>query len=317
MKKILFFGFVLFSFITQSLAQNEVLIKINHKLGGDKFNYGLETTNDLEIKFNVERLQYYLSGFNIIHDGGQVMSIKEKWFLIDANNESVLSLGELDIESIEKISFAVGVPESVNHLDPASYPSGHPLAPKAPSMHWGWAAGYRFVAFEGQAGDNLDRGFELHGLGDSNYLITEIEMQTNAVDGQIIFSIDADYTRAIDGIKIDNDIISHGLSGYAKICLENFNEYVFTAAEITSSNDEILDANILVYPNPSVNGLITIDNQNNDVNKLIISSIEGRMVAEQKLVKGSNSLTINKKGMYLLHFKTVHENTVTKKIIIQ
>lgn len=43
----------------------------------------------------------------------------------------------------------LGVPEVLNHSNPADYNAGHPMSINN-SMHWGWAAGYIFVMFDGR-----------------------------------------------------------------------------------------------------------------------------------------------------------------------
>jgi uncharacterized repeat protein (TIGR04052 family) len=61
------------------------------------------------------------------------------------------------------LSFANGVPEAVNHADPATQPP--PL--QAGSMHWGWLLGYRFLMAEvaGAADDGALLGSALFHLG--------------------------------------------------------------------------------------------------------------------------------------------------------
>ena len=76
-------------------------------------------------------------------------AIPNKWVLVNASEATEVDLGSHDVTNVEAVHFHIGVDSSVNHSDPASYPMGHPLAPVFPSMHWGWAAGYRFVAIEG------------------------------------------------------------------------------------------------------------------------------------------------------------------------
>lgn len=134
------------------IAQSDVYIQINHKLDTDPFDFSVEHTNNLGDEFNVTRLEYYMSSITITHDGGIETVVPETWILANAGTFTNVYLGSFDITTLESVSFGIGVEGDYNHLDPASYPSEHPLAPKSPSMHWGWSPGYRFVAMEGSGG---------------------------------------------------------------------------------------------------------------------------------------------------------------------
>ena len=151
------------------MAQNTVQLNINHKLGTDVFAMNTAAQNNMGNDFNVTRLQYYMAEISIVHDGGTETTITDLYALVDASSATTLDLGSHNINSIEGVNFHIGVDQGKNHADPASYNMGHPLAPKNPSMHWGWTSGYRFIAFEGKGGVNLNQTFELHGLGDVNY----------------------------------------------------------------------------------------------------------------------------------------------------
>lgn len=55
---------------TASLGQSNITLQINHLLDGVQFENEVNSTNDLGNDFMINRLQYYLSGFSITHDGG-------------------------------------------------------------------------------------------------------------------------------------------------------------------------------------------------------------------------------------------------------
>jgi hypothetical protein len=54
-------------------------------------------------------------------------------------------------EPITGLSFVLGLPEAINHGDPARFPAGHPLDPLHNNLHWKWSDGYIFFALEGFA----------------------------------------------------------------------------------------------------------------------------------------------------------------------
>ena len=158
----------------QILAQNEVVFNIHQKMGEQSFQFNVPVKNNLGNDFEFTRLQYYISEISIIHDGGQKTDVEDFWLLVSADQDVSASLGVFNIEEVEAIHFYIGVDPGHNHANPADYPTGHPLAPQNPSMHWGWASGYRFIALEGKGSENLNQVVQLHGLWDDNYLLSRL-----------------------------------------------------------------------------------------------------------------------------------------------
>jgi len=211
-------------------AQNTVQLNINHQLGGADFGLNQAAENNLNNYFTVSRLEYYISNITITHDEGTETIIEDLHILVDASESGVLDLGSFPITDVESIRFYIGVDPLVNHDDPAAFPNDHPLAPKFPSMHWGWAAGYRYIALEGKGGspDNLQT-LEIHGLGDSNYSETpSIPLTASADNGVVVINLDADYTKLLENIDVSGGLIVHGEDGAAKQSLGNFRVFVFS-----------------------------------------------------------------------------------------
>ena len=72
--------------------------------------------------------------FVVTHDGGQETALTDKYILVNADDNEVHSLGEWDIQSVESVSFGIGVDAAHNvGIDPTTYPDGHPLAPQQPA----------------------------------------------------------------------------------------------------------------------------------------------------------------------------------------
>jgi len=214
MRKILLtFSLLAFCFIGNTvMAQTAVSLKINHKLGSDNFAFETEASNNLDNPFKVNRMEYYMSGFTVFHDGAST-AIDDLNVLVRANEDTTIDLGMLDATEITEIRFHIGIAEDLNHEDPASYAPSHPLAPQNPSMHWGWAAGYRFVAMEGNVGGNFSEVFQLHGLGDENYFETSPNpTATNTVNISLDIANEAatqlELFRA-DGSLVNTSILSN------------------------------------------------------------------------------------------------------------
>jgi hypothetical protein len=67
------------------------------------------------------------------------------------------------------IQFQLGPDSAVNHGDPTIWPASHPLNGNLTGLHWGWAGGYVFQAFDGEFKDNaastVIKGFSFHTAG--------------------------------------------------------------------------------------------------------------------------------------------------------
>jgi len=234
-------------------AQQNVVLQIEHFLGGVPYAGNVTALNSFDEDFRASRMEYYLSEFTLIHDGGQETNVDATWVLVDAHVPTSVPLGNFDIIELEAIRFGVGVDPAVNHLDPASYEASHPLAPKSPSMHWGWAAGYRFVAMEGTSGINLAQSYEIHALGDNNYLKQTIPTAGVIEGSDLVIGLNGDYVEALGGIGIGSGPLVHGETGIAYTMLRNFRDHVFTSIEGNGpvGLDELSSGLLQVYPNPT------------------------------------------------------------------
>lgn len=298
-------------------AQNTVTLNINHKLGNDEFNFSQPSINNLGHDFEVTRLEYYISEITIVHDGGSETEVEDFWILADASDDGSYELGSFDISMVEAIRFHIGVDPDHNHEDPASYASDHPLAPQWPSMHWGWSAGYRFVAYEGYSGANLNQTFQLHGLEDPNYFETTVDVTAEAMSGSVSINLDADYSLGLKDIQLTSGVIVHGGYGAAKECLENFRDYVFSEAGSVVSVSEEDAHQIAVYPNPTTNGWINVRIDTNEIVSLRISDLLGKAIATyDNLIEGQiQQMQLPDAGMYLITVTKQTGETSTTRIL--
>ena len=126
-------------------GQKEVVLRISHALNGNTFSYNQNfTVNGVTNHFT--RLQYYLSGISIHHDGGQITSLNNVYVLASGHIKSYY-LGSYIFNQVESISFDVGVDQAANAGNTVNYPSHHPLGPQSPPMDWGWPSGIFFRGF--------------------------------------------------------------------------------------------------------------------------------------------------------------------------
>ncbi len=161
-----------FSLITSlSYGQKKMYLSINQYLGGESFSMGQTGTNDLGTKFSISRMDYFISSIILHHDGGASTKVPDKYIFVTKGEKVKELLGSFNIAVLDSITFSIGVDSIDNHADPTLWPANHPLAPRSPDMHWGWAAGYRFVAMEGKTGSALEYDYEIHALGDQLYIL--------------------------------------------------------------------------------------------------------------------------------------------------
>ena len=307
-----------FVFTLGAQAQNTLQLQLQHLINGEALE--LETNHSIfGTNLAIDRLEYYLSDFVITHDGGQTTELTDTYILVNVDDdEPMYSLGDWDINNVEAIDFSVGVDEEHNHLDPATYASGHPLAPQYPSMHWGWASGYRFVALEGLAGSTLNAVFEVHALGDNNFFNQSHEFAASAVDGNVTISLHANYENLFIQLNVANGLIEHSTTNEAVTVLENMRDEVFAPGTSAVGLSDLLDAPewCRAYPNPSSDWMQLI--WSNDVmgSTFDITDTQGRVVHSANIQSPVDILDVQgwAPGIYFIQSPI---ERVAKRLIIQ
>ena len=298
----------IFTIITFScFAQSDVYLNINHKLGAEDFEFNMASENNLNNDFNVDRIEYYISNIKVVHDGGMETEITDVHHLVKGSSNFPINLGNLTLTTIEGIKFSIGVDPDFNHLDPSTYAQNHALAPKNPSMNWGWTAGYRFVAMEGNAGSSLSTGYEIHALGDQNYFETSVDLEATEDNGDLYINIDADYAAALKDIDVTTGVVTHGDYDEAIDLLRNFQTDVFkstpadTVVTPTGISNLFTNTNAInVYPNPS-NGLVTFSAEDVvGVSNINLYDVIGTLVGTYNFDGNSTILNIEEKGYYFI-----------------
>lgn len=303
-----------------SQAQKNVVLNIYKKLGSNTFAINQVGQNSLVQNFKITRMDFYLSGFTIIHDGGlQTIVPAGKYVLVRGNANETIDLGIFNVTNVEGIKFYVGVESPTNNSDPSLWPSTHPLAPKVPSMQWGWSAGYRFVALEGKAGGTFATTFEMHALGNINYAETTVLAQAVNLGNIATININADYSQALRGINVNSGPIDHGTNATDLTVIQNMKNNVFTASPATLSiTNNFENTTIKIYPNPS-NGMVSLS-INSGLNKFTSATIvdlTGKLVQTISINNESQvDFNINTKGFYFIKFYEGSINTFNHKLVI-
>lgn len=324
MNRILLTLFAALFSITAANSQNLIKLQINHKQGNSAFALNSESSNNMGNPYNLKRVQYYLSSFEIVHDGGNTTTLDSTWMLVNATQNTLQELGTFNINTVEAIKFSIGVENEFNHGDPALFSIAHPLGPKSPSMHWGWASGYRFIAVEGYGGSSLNQLFELHGLGDKNYVSTEVLVDYSASNGEIVIDIDADYDRVLEDIDVSGGKIVHGEDGDAQAAIMNFKNFVFSEAtgivNPSSISENGLESTYLISPNPSNGNIRVISNVKSTQNSSVqIVDVLGKTVFKQSMVNSNQDISLpsNLKGLFFVQFINDSRVIETQKLILK
>lgn len=301
-------------------AQKNVILHIEHKVGNEDFALNTVFTSEAGYQYMPTRLQYYVSLPVIYHDGGQIAYPNNRYFLINAEEEANLSLGFLNVENIEGVLFSIGVDEARNHLDPAQYPAGHPLAPQNPSMHWGWVGGYRFLAMEGKAGSNLAYPFEIHSIGDELYQTVELETSAEADGDNLVIHLVADYNKLLTNIDISGGLNAHGSIGGAGAIMENIGTIVFSPLSPSSVSHRDFKGSFAVSPNPAEEGKgqASFYLPSGHDYQLTIADLTGRILSRQEVQEGEVSLALQAPGagMYLVQLWQNDRPVATEKWVV-
>lgn len=234
--------FTIFALIgASSFAQKDVNLNLIHNYNGTPFAYGQTYTTSGGTAVSFSRVQYYLSGFEITHDGGQTLSMPDAYVLASGNITSY-NLGNKNVTTIEGLSFDFGVDAVANGMGTSSWAAGHPLAAQSPSMDWAWPTGYFFFVIDGMIDDTGDgtpnKVFELRGLGDA--LLRNVNDFTGmSITGPSIeLAIDANIADWIMNIDLVAAGVDHsGGPNNVKVSDNTNDETVFTISAALDVED--------------------------------------------------------------------------------
>lgn len=296
--------------ILSTFSYSETYLKLNHLFDNEK----LEKTSTYDFgvggNFKIERLEYFISLIEITDIDGKIFSFPDLYILVDAFENDTYEIPNYQGNGVKSISFGIGVDIARNNSDPNLYNPGHPLAPRSPSMHWGWAAGYRFLAVEGRVGLGLFP-FQIHALGNQNYFISSYTVTTQELNGNSYIMLNADYKRIFDDFEVYDGLNNHGDKNEAVISLENFRDYVFSPETVqTLQNTESQSINVDYFQDK-----VIVESSNNIIYKIDIYDMAGSIHQIVEVNSGIKEFTINNSGIYFMKIET--ENGIfTEKVLI-
>ncbi|HRI60019.1 MAG TPA: hypothetical protein PK228_09860 [Saprospiraceae bacterium] len=278
-----------FAFVSSAFAQttNQVVFSFDHKAGADPM-----VLNQTEFaiwnnkKVKLTRAEFYISEIEIHHSDSTTMPLTDEYILVNAANPGAEhDLGQWAVDAAHGVTLHLGVPQSVNHNDPAAWPATHPLAPQNPSMHWGWSAGYRFMAIEGKIDNNNDgvpeTTFEFHNLGDALYKTVELTGIEEAENGVLHLHLTLDYIQLFKNMAMTGNLIQHGSATLNQKMMTNAATEAFLAMPEASATHEVLtnSLNVSASPNPfSAETLIQYELPAADALSMIVTNSLGQVV---------------------------------------
>lgn len=279
-------------------------------------------------KVILSRAEFYISEIEFKKEDDAAMPLPDTYILVNAGKPGVeYKLGEYPMQAAKKMILHFGVPASVNHLDPATYFSGHPLAFQDPSMHWGWTSGYRFIALEGMI-DNDNDGipetvFEIHSLGDALYTKAEVEGYLSAKDGNLHVDMTLDYAQLFKDIAMKGNLIQHGSSSLNAKVLSNAALAKFIQLPQSVSTKDVVENSSLIscLPNPAqdhLNVFYTLPGEQT-MNLLLSNSLGVAVMNMNNLpAKGNVSLSTEglAEGVYFISFFEKGRLVARNKILI-
>ena len=313
MQKTLFFYFLIFISFS-FFSQKEVFIHLVPNVNNTPFNLNTDY-NGLDGKsFNIDHFDYYISDISLTHDGGISTGFLDSshTYLIEPDN-FIISLGSLNLNSIEEIEFTMGVPSRYNTIsgsnsqDISSFPLTHPLSFQSPSMYWGWSTGYMHMIIGGNV-DNDNNGtpetyFELHNLGNQNQQTVSLMsiIQTNTSSNRIDVYLQCNIEQWLKNISLSSVGVLHGESGPNQQLLNNVStEAVFTQAANAQIMEQQKTGELFYFFEN--NDAIVQWKDIADAHKIRLFSNDGRLIKEKREVKSNDFLRLENQnpGKYII-----------------
>jgi len=302
--KSLFCALIVFGTV-QAQDAKELVLQLSHNYGAETFSLNQIYSTDEGVDIRFSRFEYYLNINSINFNAGESLELDDKYLLV--NTEDIqYSLGAYAVSNIDSLLFHIGVQPDFNHEDPALWSNDHPLAPQSPSMHWGWIAGYRFMAIEGMLDtDNngvMETILQYHPVDDKYYTPVVLLANTVEEEDKITIYVDVNYDKMFEAIGVSNGGVFHGDYLANDLLLANIEgNSVFTASTNLTVEESVLVNSL--YPNPCKEAFQI---ELNEDAQLSIYDIQGRSLRHLSLESGSQVISTRNlnRGVYMLMVET-------------
>ena len=298
---------------TGILAAAEVNLNIDYNVDGKEFKMNTEYTNAKGIKYKITRFEYYMCGFEL--DGQDL-----DYYLLSNGSYEKYSLGSYDIDKVNKITMSFGVKKEDNiDQDPNKRGPLHPLGPKDPSMHWGWAAGYRFWVVEGIVDhDNdgvYDKSFQYHVLGDEAFRTMTLDVDAVSQGGVIDININFDVQKLLKTVDMTKFVAYHDFYNNVPE-IRDFINNIASSEVVTSKTTSSVETNdfiIEIFPNPATNYLKVGQQYLNSDYSII--AIDGAITQIGTIKSNQINLDNLVSGTYIIRIYDSNGNINTAKFV--
>lgn len=277
-----------------SALSGEIGIVINGMMNGSPFVMDQPVPMDNgRYYFSPRMLRFYVAEISFVHDGGKRTKADNVYLLVDAKDAPRYVVGNYDVTRIDSLEIHIGVDRFSNHNDPTIYPPEHPLALKDPTMHWGWAAGYRFIALEGSAGSTAATAkadVQVHSVGDTLYRRIVLPVTSTVTSSGVDVVLNAEYSALLKDLDVSQGLIFHGYGPETETLTENMTTRVFTAATPSSVDEDVLSLSTSVHPNPA-SDVLTVTVSEATANVTLVDVI-GRIMITSELTGGPSAISV-------------------------
>lgn len=309
------FSLLLFVFVGSAVfAQpKEIIIQLNHNYNGADFTVNESYLVDGSTPIEFSRMEYYLHINSVTNSMGTSTDFTDTYLLVNPT-QNQYSIGFHEVSDVNTLFFHLGVAPEVNHNDPTLLEASHPLAPQDPSMHWGWAAGYRFIAVEAMIDKNedgiLETVLQYHVVDDAYYSALSIANAVVETETSITFFMDVNYDKMFENINASAGGVFHGAFDENLALVNNFaTNDVFTVTENLDLTETTSSNNI--FPNPFRNDIQLNLNQNSTVK---LFNVLGDLIEVHELNKGQQHIETKQltKGVYILSIESEGKSETLK-----
>ena len=306
-------------------AQNDVNLILNHQFDGVAFVYNDIYADDSGRAIRFDRVQYYMSSLEIIHDGGQTTALTDVYVLTNGN-VSNYPLGSYNVNSIEGFNFDLGVDYASNHGNSSNYPPSHPLATQTPLMDWGWPSGYFFLVLNGAVDNDGDgtpeTNFEMNAVGDMMLNEVDLTVTSTPITNVIDITLNVNIENWIKHIDLPSVGYDHSSSTTNQVMCANTNNYqVFEPVQQPTTG----------ITQPKVPSYITTDYSmpyapvlnyslsNKATYSLLITDVSGKQIIREDQVGFEGNYFIKKELKSGVYFATFSNNSevITHQFIVQ
>lgn len=158
-----------------------------------------------------------LAKLSLIREDDSAIMLGDGYQWIDfATKRTTFNYPNVPAGNYKGIRFQLGPDSLINHGDPALWPADHPLNGNLTGLHWGWAGGYIFQAFDGEFKDSANatstKGFSFHTAGDQYrttfFLPFSFSLESQHKIATLHFNAD-EYFKTPNDIKLGEKSSSH------------------------------------------------------------------------------------------------------------